>query len=120
MGRGYKRKTHKFDQETLRNAVLDVNEGMPLREASRLHDVSRTSLRRQSKFSKAEGQSFATHISSPSEASEPSAHAVPPEVPPEEPSNESPVALALEDFVIRDRGRKKVCLSFSVLICALL
>lgn len=96
MGRSYKRKTQKRDPETLRKAVLDVKNGMHLREASRLYGVPRTSLRRQSKLNTVP-QLFANTV------------------PPEQSPNEFPASLELENIVIHEVGRKMVSLFSSVL-----
>ena len=90
MGRSYKRKTQKINPETLKYAVFDVQKGMSLRQASRIHGVPRTSLRRQSKLNNVQ-----------SEASEPVA-------PAEGLSNEISQSYQLAKIVIRNTGKKRL------------
>lgn len=115
MGRSFKRKTPKINLETLRNAILNVRKGMPLREASRLYCVPRTSLRRQCEFNKDVVESTATELT-PSDALVPSENAMPPEQRP----HKSLETLQITDIVIKNIGRKTVCLLSRVSICFLL
>lgn len=109
MGRSYKRKTKIVDIKKLQKAILEVGQGMPLREASRLYGVPRTSLRRQTEFNRTTIQSIGTQFPMPADAIEPLEQAVPFV----QRQNEFFASPQITDIIIRNVGRKSVCLSIS-------